>query len=171
MANREVVSGSFNRLFIGIFGQTSALTRVNVLGTGGYKFHYEMSKKKFVPATGQFEQTEAQSLTGTLKFLSDDQDGINLAMGHTLGANEDDPADSQKYILLMCDDYNPGASILIPICQAVVSLDINRSKGSAEEIPGTFSWVEPNSAKPMFYKRTNAAITTVLAGLSIPSPF
>lgn len=170
MAIIDSASGPFQALYISLYGNTT-FTRTNYIGTNGYVFQYD-KPKKFVKATGLFEQIGNATVGLDLSFLSDDPDGVKIAMTNDITATYQDqiPTTDKVYQVLLIDSFNSESSIFIPKCTSLTHLDLSRKKGEAVQVDLKMRHEDPNGFVQLYYKRSLSALQTIFSNLGLTWP-
>lgn len=161
--NSGVIGGAFNSLYVGNYSASTPLTKINIVGTGGYKLRYSIPKDRFSVALKSYPQSGLCTIQLDLSFISDDPIADNLAMGNPITTTPvDTPSSNQQYVILLIDSINSGASVLVPRCESNTELNIVRVKNLQNERPIQFNFADRSSITQLFYKRSNSALGIIL---------
>ena len=85
MAILQVIAGSYDVMYIGDYSaSTTPLTRIQSLGTKGYRLTYKMAEDEFCFAVGYYIQSDNAKLLLSVEDLSDDPIFFNATMGNSI---------------------------------------------------------------------------------------
>jgi len=144
-----------------------ALTQLTSVDTGDYVINYQAPKSKFLRAANGYVITDFAKLTLTIAFIGDNAETVKLAMGNLLSvAQQDQPPGNATYSIFLYDSIHSASSIWIPKCQSVGGFSESRSKRNQTQIALTFSWEDRDNQINLFYKRSNAALKTLMGSQS-----
>ncbi len=160
--------GPFAAIYVGVYGATSTpLTQFTISTTGSHKVSYNVPEA-FSFWDSNSIQSGPASIRADLTFLSDDPNTVRLANGNWITETYADQASSfSKYVLLLIHpDDEAESSILIPQCYTVKNLALDNTKSAPTTVPLAFTFQDVNRFNKLYYKRSAAALATILGAAS-----
>lgn len=170
MSSQNFAGGAFSAIYVGPFGGSTPLTKLQLESTGNFEIRENMPME-WVQATASYEQAGARTMNLTLTLMSNDDNAIKLARGVALSASDPygTPTNAQYVIVLVDGASSSDQNYFIPCCQASsINLSIVRGKSIQSQTPLTFGYQDPDMDTLLF---TNGTTTEIGVLLGAQNPF
>lgn len=159
--------GPIRAFYVGIYGDSSVLTRVFDIRTGGNELVETLPSDSLPALNYSSIQSDLHRVETTITFYSVSDLVTRLTKGLTLSEDLNNPIAQNEYaILLLCGNLNNKESYYLPRVLTERSKTTNLSKTNATAVPVKFYISDRDCTVPLIYQNTAAALKTTMGSRS-----